>query len=215
MPQPDHHIVLQDFFNWERKSWIEVVSDINTDEKSHFMPPATLKAYFQENDGKKLNKILSEAFESDDIPVDSEVIIRGYSAVFCILLRIGKGKYIEYFVQYEELSDHRLPFDPENLPARFPVATDDPEFPQRFCEKQWMYCVPTFDRPMLDKRFEHNRLLPITYKERCAGGRSAIIYKITLYGPHNKLLQDNSQLVGFICPSASPFNIQFTNDTRK
>jgi hypothetical protein len=201
MSQPDHHAVLQDFFRWESQSWVEVVADITTDEKTYFMPVETLKSYFKADGSKKLNKILSELFQSEDIPISPELILRTRTAVFCILLRISKGRYIEYFARYEELSDERLPFDPAHPPACFPVATDDPEFLQRFCEKQWMYCVPIFDNHMVHKHFGRQRLLPITHKERRGGGGSAIIYKIKLYGPHNKLFPEGSQVVRSICPS--------------
>ena len=195
MSQPDHHAVLQDFFTWERQSRIEVVADISTDEKAYFTPVEALKSYFKANGSKKLNKILLEVFQPEDIPINPEMILQDHSAVFCILLRISKGRYIEYFARFEELSDQRLPFDPTHPPACFPEATDDPNFLQRFCEKQWMYCVPVFDNHMLHKHFGPQRLLPITYKERRGGGGSAIIYKIKLYGPHNKLLPAGSQIV--------------------
>jgi hypothetical protein len=195
MSQPDHHAVLQDFFTWERQSWVEVVADITTDEKAYFIPVEALKSYFNANGGRKLNKILSEVFQTEYIPINPEAILRGHTAVFCILLRISKGRYIEHFARFEELSDQRLPFDPTHPPACFPEATDDPRFLERFCEKQWMYCVPVFDNHMLHKHFGPQRLLPITYKERRGGGGSAIIYKIKLYGPHNKLLPAGSQIV--------------------
>jgi hypothetical protein len=201
MSQPDHHAVLQDFFRWESQSWIEVVADITTDEKTCFMPVETLKSYLKSDGSKKLNKILSELFQSEDIPINPEIILRTHTAVFCILLRISKGRYIEYFARYEELSDQRLPFDLTHPPACFPAATDDSKFLQRFCEKQWMYCVPIFDNHMVHKHFGRQRLLPITHKERLGGGGSAIIYKIKLYGPHNKLFPDGSQIVRSICPS--------------
>lgn len=195
MSQPDHHAVLQDFFKWERQSRVEVVADITTDEKAEFMPIETLKSYFQANDSRKLNRILSEIFRTEDIPINPEVILRCHTAVFCILLRISKGKYIEYFVRFEELSDQRLPLDPNHPPACFPEATNDPNFLRRFCEIQWMYCVPIFDNHMQHRHFVHQRLLPITHKERRGGGGSAIIYKIKLFGPHNKLSPAGSQKV--------------------
>lgn len=195
MSQIAHCAALQDFFRWERQSWVEVVADITSDEKSYFMPVETLKSYFKANGNRKLNKILSEIFQSEDIPIDPKVILRGHTAVFCILLRISKGKYIEEFARFEELSDQRLPFDPTHPPAYFPEIVDDPDFLQRFCDKQWMYCVPIFDSHMLHKHLGHQRLLPITQKEICEGGGSVTVYKIKLYGPHNNLIPAESEIV--------------------
>lgn len=195
MSQPDHHAVLQDFFKWERQSRVEVVADITTDDKAEFMPIETLKSYFQANDNRQLNKILAEIFRSEDVPISPEVILRCHTAVFCILLRISKGKYIEHFVRFEELSDQRLPLDQTHPPACFPEATNDPNFLGRFCDLQWMYCVPKFENHMQHRHFVRQRLLPITHKERRGGGGSAIIYKVKLYGPHNKLLPVGSQKV--------------------
>jgi hypothetical protein len=186
---------LQEFFRWERQSWVEVVADITADEKAYFMPVETLRSYFTGNGSRKLNKILSEVFEWEDSPVDPEAILRGHTAVFCILLRISKGRFIEDFAYFEELSDQRLPFDPAHPPAHFPDDIDDPSFLQRFCETQWMYCVPVFDSHMLHKYFGRQRLLPITHKEKCEGGGNAARYKIKLYGPHNRLIPAGSETV--------------------
>ncbi len=195
MAKAHHQPALQEFLRWERQSWVEVVADITTDEKTSFMPVETLRSYFTSNGSRKLTKILSELFQLDDIPVDPDVILRGYTAVFCILLRISKGRYIEDFAYFEELSDQRLPFDPARPPAHFPEDIDDLGFLQRFCETQWMYCVPVFDSHMLHRHFGRQRLLPITHKEKRESGGSAAIFKIKLYGPHNKLISVGSEIV--------------------
>jgi hypothetical protein len=158
------------------------------EEKAYFLPLENLKSYFTGNGSKKLSKILTEVFKSQYPPIDPELILRDHTAIFCILLRIGQGKYIEHFARYEELSDRRLPFDPSHPPIGFPEGNDDSNFLQRFCEKQWMYCVPIFDGHMLHKHFGRQRLLPITYKESHRVEGMADTYVVKVYGPHNKLL---------------------------
>jgi hypothetical protein len=185
MSQPDQHGALNDFFRWERQSSIDVVADFSTDETAAFMPVETLKSHFRANGGRKLTQILSEVFRSDDPPINSEVIIQSHTAIFCILLHIGKGPYIEHFARYEELADQRLPFDPTHPLSCFPG--DDEPFLEQFCEKQWMYCVPTLDNHMHHKHFARQRLLPITHKEKRGGTGNVVVYKIKLYPPHNKL----------------------------
>lgn len=178
---------LHEFFRWESQSWVEVVKDMTTDEKAYFMPLETLRTYFKANDCKTLNKILCEVFGSKFPPIDSDFILRDHTAVFVILLRIGQGKLIEHFAQYEELSDRRLPFDQANPPRELLDITDDKEILARFCEKQIMYCVPTFNAHMLHKNFGR-RLLPITSKEPQGIEGMAGRYVIKVYGPLNKLL---------------------------
>jgi hypothetical protein len=186
---------LRNFFQWESQSCVEVVADLATDEKAYFLPLETVKSYFTADD--KLDKILSEVFESEYAPVDSELVLRDHTAIFCILLRIGQGSYIEHFARYEELSDRRLPFDSSHPPAGFP--DDEPNFLQRFCEEQWMYCVPIFDDYMLHKHFGRQRLLPITSKVSYGTEGFAHKFVIKLYGPYNRLLPagQRQQSVGF------------------
>jgi hypothetical protein len=200
MSQPRQHVALEAFFQWETESWVEVVADLTTDEKAYFMPLDDLKTYWGANNCKNLTSLLRELFHPHYPPIDAELILREHTAVFCILLRIGQGVLIEHFVRYEELSDQRLPFEMEHPPRGFPIAADDePDFLQRFCERQWMYCVPVFDDHMLHKHFGHQRLLPITYKEPRGIEGMAHRYMIKLFGPHNEMLSVGRQTVTFPC----------------
>jgi hypothetical protein len=167
------------------------------------MPMQDVKSYFSDNDGKDLTKILTEVFNTKYPPVDSEMILRDHAAIFCILLRLGHGNLIEHFASYEELCDSRLPFDPARPPPEFLDANDDPAFLQRFCEKQWMYCVPLFDGHMLHKRFGRQRLLPITWKEVGEVEGLASKFTIKLYGPHNKLNSSGFESVRITWNSSS------------
>jgi hypothetical protein len=165
-----------------------VVADLTTEERAYFMPLEDLKTYWTANDCRNLNNLLTELFQPHYPPVDPELILREHTAIFCILLRIGQGVLIEHFARYEELSDQRLPFDSDHPPRGFPIAEDDPIFLQKFCEKQWTYCVPIFDDHMLHKHFGQQRLLPIIYKEPRGIEGMAGKYMIKLFGPHNEML---------------------------
>jgi len=171
---------------------------MNTDEKAYFMPVGKLKSHFAANNSENLSKIISEVFESSHPPIDPDLILSDHTAIFCILLRIGQGKYIEEFARYEELSDRRLPFDLNHPPEGFPELDDDPTFLERFCEKQWIYCVPIFDGRMLHKHFGQQRLLPITHKQSCGAKGMADTDVIKVYGPHNKLLPAGQATVRFV-----------------
>ncbi|KAG0650429.1 Serine threonine-kinase Nek7 [Hyphodiscus hymeniophilus] len=188
MSQPRQHGALEEFFAWESQSWVEVVADMTTEEKAYFMPLDDLKTYWGAHDCNTLTRLLAELFQPHYPPIDAELILREHTAIFCILLRIGQGVLIEHFARYEELSDPRLPFDTDHPPRGFPVAADEPALLQKFCEKQWMYCVPKFDDHMLNKHFGRQRLLPIVYKEPRGTEGMADKYMIKLFGPHNEML---------------------------
>ena len=189
---------LNEYFQWETQAWVDVVSDLTTDEKTAFMPLEPVKTYFSDNCSSRLSSILCEVFETEHPPVDPELILRDHTAIFCILLRIGQGKEIEYFAQYEELSDRRLPFDPKSPSPEFPEVNNDPDFLQRFCDKQQMYCVPVFESTMQHKRFQGQRLLPIVSKLPHGTDCGADNYVIKLYRPHNKLLPRGQEMVRLI-----------------
>ncbi|KAH6674263.1 hypothetical protein B0J14DRAFT_35422 [Halenospora varia] len=187
MSQSGQRSALNEFFQWESQAWVEAVADLSTDEKVYFMPLEKVKSYFTANDNCALSKILVELFKTDFPPIDPELLLRDHTAIFCILLRIGKGEFIEDFAQYEELSDRRLPFDPKRPPEEFTNITDDEAFLERFCEKQRMYCVPVFDGHMLHKNFGRQRLLPIISAEAHEKDGLVRKYVIEVYGPHNRL----------------------------
>jgi hypothetical protein len=194
---------LDEYLSWESQKLVEVVANISTDEKTSFIPVGNVKSYLTANGGQRLSNILAEIFKSDFPPIDPELILRDHIAIFCILLRIGHGKHIEHFARFEELSDRRLPFDPNNPPTEFPLGDHDPAFLIQFCEQQWRYCVPIFDSHMLHKHFGRQRILPIIHKKACENERKACgnerkaeKYVITVYSPHNKLLAGGKNTVG-------------------
>lgn len=212
MPPSAQHAALHEFFRWESQSWVEVVRDLTTDEKAYFMPLENLRTYFKADDSKKLNRILCEVFGSTFPPVDSDFILRDHTAVFVILLRIGQGRLIEHFAQYEELSDRRLPFDPTNPPRELLDITEDPDILGRFCEKQIMYCVPAFNSNMVNRNFGR-RLLPITQSKETQGIEGlAGRYVIKVYGPLNKLVPAGQEAVSDSFPRGVSDSLMVTLD---
>ncbi|KAH8815557.1 hypothetical protein F5884DRAFT_182287 [Xylogone sp. PMI_703] len=180
---------LVEYFQWEAQAWVQVVSG---EETTYFLPIEKAKAYFMANRSRELGRLLSQLFDSSFPPIDPDLILREHTAIFCTLLRVGQGKWIDYFVRYEELSDRRLPFDLAHPPVEFP--NDTGSLLQKFCEKQWTYCVPTLDSHMLHRHFGPQRLLPITHKEFCGVDRLAENYMINLYTPYNKMVRRNSDI---------------------
>jgi hypothetical protein len=195
MAEPDRDPVIQGFLNWVRRARVYAVLEPTGQERRAFVPIQKLETYFTERDRQRLIEILDAVFLPEDPPLYSENITPKYTAVFSILLHINKGRYIKDFTKYGALSDARLPFDPDDPPPKFPISTEDPNFFSRFCDEQWKFCAPTFQRHMLDEQFEGKRTLPITYKERLGGGGSGTLYKIKIHKHYNELILDESKAV--------------------
>jgi hypothetical protein len=136
MAEPDHHPVIRGFFDWVRRARSYAILEPTGQERRAFVPIQKIETYFTERDRQSLNEILDAVFILEDPPLYAENIVPKYTAVFCILLHINKGRYIKDFTKYGALSDAGLPFDPANPPPRFPTSSEDPNFFSRFCDEQ-------------------------------------------------------------------------------
>lgn len=211
MAEPDHYPVIQGFFDWVRRARAYAILEPTGQERRAFVPIQKIQTYFAERDRQSLNEILDAVFMPEDPPLYAENIVPKYTAVFSILLYINKGRYIKDFTTCGALSDAALPFDPADPPSRFPISAKDPNFFSRFCEEQWRFCAPTFQRNMLDDKFESERILPITYKKTLGGGGSGTVYKIKIHKLYNELITDESKAVrpclhvkfGHLCANGS------------
>ena len=141
--------------------------------------PSTIQAYFERQKFSELRALLTCLYPSD--PVKPKTIFPKYIAVFCTLLFAGRGKYIKHFTRFDNLSDTALPFDPKNPPTNQPFTAGDPDFWTDFCKEQWRFCTPILEDSISDKHFETERVLPIIYKERLAGGGSANLWLVKIY----------------------------------
>jgi hypothetical protein len=195
MAGPDSHHVIQGFLECVRRARVYAVLEPSGQERRAFVPIQKLETYFTEHNRQSLNELLDAAFFPEDAPLYAENITPKYTAVFTILLHINKQRYIKEFTKHGALSDSHLPFDPDDPPPKFPISTEDPNFFSRFCDEQWKFCAPTFQRHMLDEQFESKRILPITYKERLGGGGSGTLYKIKIHKLYNELIEDESKMV--------------------
>lgn len=176
----DHHSGIQDFHQWMTDSVVEGVQGAG---KASFLPISALIARFETRYLGKLKKWVYGS-SSSNFHVKS-IRDQGYCKVFCILLEIGKGEYIDYFLQHPSLCDSKLPFAPESLPPKFPVQADDPNFFAKFCDKQWLLCAPEF-RNTLKSSYRKEEVLPIIEKTYITQGGSAQIYRIKLHEAYDK-----------------------------
>jgi hypothetical protein len=182
MEQHDHHACLQAFHHWMLDNSLSV-GDPTKDPA--FLPCEKLAAYFHANDLENLNNLLVAIYEGEETQLTAKEILGQYSAVFCILVRIGKIKFLPCFVDKENLNDVHLPFTPTQRPSTFPIDANDTDFFDRFCAEQWRFCPPLMNAT--SKAFEKDRVLPFTSKAFIAEGASADIYKITIHSAYNYL----------------------------
>jgi hypothetical protein len=194
MAQPDHHII-RVFFEWVKEARHYAIFDPSGRERRAFIPIQKVQEHFEDERRQRLIEILEAVFSPGTPPLYAENVLPKYIAVFCILLHIGKGRHIPEFIKHGSLSDAALPFDPESAPPRFPHSAEDPNFFSKFCDEQWRWCAPKFQRHMLDEEFEAKRVLPITFMEELGDGGSAKLYKIKIHKLYNDLLSDDSKVV--------------------
>lgn len=187
---------IDDFLRWLHKNKSFSVNDTQneeyseSDERGAFIPIRAATTYLEE-DGR-LQEILNAMFHPHGGP-EAEIVLPNYVAIFCILIGTGKGTHIEHFV-WHGLNDNHLPLDPQRAPANFPPDTGDGTFYQRFCDKQWKFCVPVFERSM-DRNFPGKLILPIIKKRLVASDGDATLYEVRIHSSYSKLRLDSNPKV--------------------
>lgn len=141
---------------------------------------------------RMVEALLKELFANPDQSApDAADVLKSYLRPFAILLCIGSGHMISYFVEHPSLQDRCLPFSVE--PQDFPVSTSRNLF-RAFYEEQWKFCA---------LRLEYNRgyrlpdeyILPIISKEQIGDGGSANLYKIVVDESYNSLVASDTDAV--------------------
>jgi hypothetical protein len=179
----DRYDPIGNFLGWLNENEIQAVGDNDSHAGASFVSLGAVKSYLERNHRDRLTDILNALFEDSGGP-DHTDLLSNYLAVFCILLQIGRGRFIKHFVDHEI---HDLyEFSPEHIPPKFPSVPGDEEFYQRFCEAQWRFCVPDFKENM-NRVFHDRRTLPIVEKQPVATGGSAQVFTIKIHKSYDKL----------------------------
>ena len=189
--QPDDHPAIQDLLKLvnsteDRGLRSGDTNDSDADDGEYaFIPRTRLQAYLGQYD--QVEKLLSALFGDEDPmsnPPDAGTIRQSYSKIFCILIAIGKGRFINHFIEHG-IEDRYLPF--QSHPGNFPSATSDSSFFTTFYQQQWKFCVPELHK-CFNKRFDANEwILPIKRKEELDHGGSAATYKIEVHEAYDQL----------------------------
>lgn len=183
-PQPDYAALnIQEFLEWIPKNCINGTNGPSAAPNRSFMPLPDLRAYLKAE--SRTSKLLDAHFYDRDHQVIVEVLEKWYIRMFTILILIGRGRYIEHFVQHHNLRDPHLPF--LEKPAHFPTDPADPSFWERFYEKQFTFCAHYFRYNETYTMLEECCILPIISKEVLGQGGSAAIYKIKLHSHYDQL----------------------------
>lgn len=147
------------------------------------MPLPDLEAYLKAE--SRTSKLLRALYFERDHQVIVDTLEDRYIRVFTILTLIGKGRYVEHFIQHPNLRDNQLPF--LEKPAHFPTDPNDRTFWDSFYEKQFAFCAHHFRYNENYTKLEDLFILPIVSKEALGQGGSAAIYKIKLHPYYDRL----------------------------
>lgn len=181
--QPDWDPDISEFMRWvETQSVIGILGPVSS-VNCPFMPLPRLETYLKE--GNRTRRLLEALFPNRELPVEPEGIWRNCIKGFSILLLIGKGTFIQHFVQHDQLWDAKLPF--LTPPPHFPPAAGDKRFFESFSKQQWHFCPYVFRHNDINAQLEKECILPIILKQQLGDGGSALTYQIKLHPAYDYL----------------------------
>jgi hypothetical protein len=128
----------------------------------------------------KVRKLLLYVTNSS---INERIVRERYLVVFSVLLSINRGPYIKIFVQYDQLTDERLPFlSRGSWPKACKVIFDE------FYEAQWKFCAKrlVYDR-LNDTRLHADEIVPFRRKDVLKAGLDSTIFKAELSEEYNYL----------------------------
>lgn len=183
-PQPDYAApVIQEFLEWISKHGVIGTKGPSVIPNCSFMPLPDLNAYLKAE--SRTSKLLRALYPDRDHELSIEYIESWHPRAFTILTLMGKGTYIEDFVQHHNLRDSHLPF--LEKPSHFPIDPNDPKFWEKFYQRQFAFCAHYFRYNENRTMIEDPCILPIISKEVLGQGGSAAIYKIKLHSHYDQL----------------------------
>ena len=174
--------VIQELLDWVPRHSIPGTRGPSAKPNCPFMPHQDLEKYLKSD--RRTSRLLRAIYFGREHSVVVETLEKRCIRAFTILILIGKGEYIEHFIQHPSLQDHPLAF--LEKPAHFPIDPSDPHFWDKYYEKQFTFYPHNFrlnDNYILDDSY----VLPIVSKDLLGSGGSAAIYKIVLHPFYDEL----------------------------
>ncbi|KAL1622121.1 hypothetical protein SLS54_005186 [Diplodia seriata] len=181
--QHENRPPIQEFLFWFKQKQELGTRGPSTAVDQPFISNANIGEVFGEI---KIEKILSAlSVDAAHVHASRSLILNKYRKVFCILLSIGKGQFIENFIPHESLNDSKLPFQAQ--PADFPQSTES--LFEQFRDAQWMFNAAFFEPYRTHLCLSPQHILPILKIEDIKGGEghSAVVRKVVLHEAHYQL----------------------------
>ena len=189
--QDDHHPAINHLLTWVASTKDRGMRSAGADsgdnvEDSPYISRTSLDEYYSQ--GQRVESLLGALFKDQDAlleTLDIGLIRRRYPKIFCLLITIGKGQFINYFVG-NGIDDQHLPLR-RHWQTDFPSATWDPHFFSKFYTQQWQFCVPELDYAV-NRRFDAKEwILPIQRIRTLGEGASANTYQIEVPRAYDRL----------------------------
>ncbi|KAF2116786.1 hypothetical protein BDV96DRAFT_34877 [Lophiotrema nucula] len=186
---------LDDYDQWIRQKRIEGFS--SDGQRQDFVPLSALTGYLKRTGHvKELLKAVTNTHNS----VHAETVRDESPRVFTILLRIGKGSWIDHFSSHpRDLSDRALPF-PEQKPGV--LSGFDDESYKKLRAEQWSLCSPVLTPQDFRYGFPlfPEEILPFVTVRRINKGGSAELFEIEIHPDHDRLRtgQNGTQSTDFL-----------------
>lgn len=193
------HPAIQQLIKWVESTVVQGLCGLDGDMRDvNFVSHRALNDYFDQED--VLENLLRAHFPDNDQLLERSdarqikrsypriLIKRSYPRIFCLLILIGKGKFINHFVEYG-ISDQRLPLN-KHKPVDFPADPSDPSdshFFDTFLQHQWQFSVPELS-VTYGRRFDPSEtILPIRKVKRLGQGVSADIHQVEVHSSYDQL----------------------------
>lgn len=184
--QSDDNPVIQSFLQEFSKEpgnlWRIGRSGAANDIKNKYISCKTLQ---QSLDISRVQELLDALFgDRDEHPPDAGRVTKFFLRTFAILIRIGFGRMILYFIK-QQLNDARLPY--HSKPTNFPSSSNQLDLFSEFYKEQWGFSAQLMEYDM-GYQLEQNTILPITNMEMIyAEGGSAMMYLIEIDEDYNAI----------------------------
>ena len=182
-----HHPAIQQLMKWVESTGVLGVCGIGGATKEmNFVSHRALDDYFDQED--VLEDLLRAHFTDEDHlfePSEVRQIKRRYAKIFCLLIIIGKGEFINHFIEYD-ISDQQLPLS-KHKPVGFPADSSGSHFFETFLQHQWQFSVPELN-VMYGRRFDPSEwILPIRRVALLGEGVSADIHLVEVHSCYDQL----------------------------
>lgn len=188
----NYHQEVQRFTGWcdKQKATTKGLASGSRSPTEPFIPRHATVNYITRHANRLMEAVYN--YDRKEAPA-TQYVVENCPLVLAILLNIGRGSLIAYFVQHESLYDKNLPF--LSKPLHF-CRHGNYDFFNEFYQAQWQFCAHVFT-PSYGAlvSIPQEKILPVTELTPIDQRSSSIIHKITVHHEHDGLLEDRGTTV--------------------